>query len=364
MRYLFVLLVALFLLAPAVVMTQTAPAVEPGTRVRVVLARGSRSMWSPPQVLQGTVTAVSADSISLRLDAGASPVTLATASIVRLEVSRGMSSRMENAVWQGAVHAATGATYWPLLDRDRDRSSESWTRDVLVGSAVGAAIGAVVGALHPQERWQRARKGPAPGEFTIPEPIPSPRIAVGGGLALLGVEQVSGVGQHVQATVRLTPGASFLHLRGELLYGRAEGSGSPFACERAPDMYCLGRSDQTRQFGIGVSAVGDAPFTWGPFQPYGIPLGMAMYHRRTRSSESQGPTTNCIIGGEIVSCPDNPPFETIHFATQKTGIGVNTGGGLRTRVGDAQVFAEVRVHTILERGGYSGSVPLTFGIAF
>jgi hypothetical protein len=235
---------------------------------------------------------------------------------------------------------------------------------MLVGAAVGATIGVIVGALDPEERWRRARKGPAPGEFTIPEPIPSPRVALGGGMAVLGAGEIAGVGQHAQASVRVTPDGGVFHLRGEVLYGSAEGSGSPFACERVPDIYCFGRSDQTRQYGAGVSVVGDAPFSWGPFQPYGIPLGIGAYHRRTHSTESQGPTTICIIGGEPVSCPNNPPFETIRYTTQTTGFGVNIGGGLRTRVGDAQVFAELRVHTILERGGYSGSVPLTFGIAF
>jgi hypothetical protein len=130
------------------------------------------------------------------------------------------------------------------------------------------------------------------------------------------------------------------------------------------DIYCYGRSDETRQYGVGISVVGDAPFTWGPFRPYGIPLGIGAYHRRTRSRESQGPTTNCIIGGQIVSCPDNPPFETIHFATQKTGIGVNTGFGVATRVGSANAFVELRAHTVLEAGGYSGALPITFGIGF
>ncbi len=290
---------------------------EPGTRVRVVLARGSRSIWSRPQILQGTVTSLNADSISLRLDAGAGPVTLATASIARLEVSRGVPSRLESAAWSGAVLGVQGISLWPAV-RDRDlNNSDSWSRDVLVGAAVGATIGVIVGALEPREQWRRARKGPAPGEFTLPEPIPSPRIAVGGGAALLDEGRGSGAGQHIQAIVRLTPRTSFLNLRGEFLHAR---------------------SSRTRQYGAWISVAGDAPFTWGPLQPYGIPLGIGVYHRET--------------GGAIGD------------TTQNTGFGVNSGGGLRTRVGDAQVFAEVRVHTIMERGGYSGSVPLTFGIAF
>jgi hypothetical protein len=343
MQYVLVLFIALFLHAPAPAVGQEALAVEPGTRVRVVLARGSRSIWSRPQILQGTVTALNADSISLRLDAGAGPVTLATASIAQLEVSRGVPSRLESAVWQGAVLGRQGAVYWPILTEKDRGSSDSWDRDMLVGAAVGTAIGVVVGALDPAERWRIARKGPAPGEFTIPEPVPSPRIALGGGVAMLDEGRVSGVGQHVQATVHLTPRARFLKLRGELLHAR---------------------SDRTRQYGAGVSAVGDAWYTWGPFQPYGIPLGIGVYHRQTRSSASREPAMSCLVGEEGVSCPSTPPFETFRYTTQTTGFGVNTGGGIRTRVGDAQLFVELRFHTVLERGGYSGSLPLTFGIGF
>jgi hypothetical protein len=362
MHYVLVLLVTLFLLAPAAAAGQGAATLEPGTRVLVVLARQSSSLWSRPQMLQGTVTALNVDSISLRLDAEASTVTVATASIAQMAVSRGVPSRLESAVWQGAVLGLQGVSLWPAV-RDLN-NSDSWSRDVLVGAAVGATIGAIVGALEPREQWRRARKGPEPGEFTVPEPTPKPRVALGGGMALLGAGEISGVGQHVQATMRLTPRGSLLHLRGELLYGSATGSGSPFACERVPTIYCLGRADQTHQYGGGVSVVGDAPFTWGPFQPYGIPLGIGVYHRQTHSTESQGPTTICLIGGELVSCPNNPPFETFRYTTRTAGFGVNIGAGLRTRVGDAQLFAEVRAHTILERGGYSGSAPLTFGIAF
>ena len=312
-RVLLRLLLLLCVLAPPSLAAQQADPLTPGTRVRVILARGSRSIWSRPQILQGTVTAVSADSLSLRLDAEAGPVTLATASVAKLEVSQGIPSRLESAVWQGAVIGLQGATTWPAVrDRNFD-NSDSWERDVLVGAAVGAAVGVVLGALNPAERWRRARKGPAPGEFTIPRPVPGPRIAVGGGLALLDEGRGSGAGQHLQAIVRLTPRASFLNLRGELLHAR---------------------SDRTRQYGAGISAAGDAPFTWGPFQPYGIPLGIGVYHRQTS--------------------------DTI----RATGFGVNFGGGLRTRVGDAQVFTEFRAYTIMERDGYSGFVPLTFGISF
>lgn len=364
MRHLLVLCINLFLLAPAAAVGQTTPAVEPGTRVLVVLARQSRSMWRPPQVLQGTVTAIRADSLTLELDAAAAPVTIAADSVARLYVSRGVPSRLESAVWQGALYGWQGAAYWPML-RDLDRSaSGAQDRHVLVGAVVGATIGAVAGALSPREAWQPARKGPAPGEFTLPEPILSPRVALGGGLALVDAGKTSGVGQHVQVTVRLTPRSGFLHSRGEFLYSSGTASGNPFDCERVPDIYCFGRSDRTHQYGLGISAVGDAPYTWGPFQPYGIPLGIGVYHRRTHSSESQGPTTTCFIGGEVVSCPNNPPFETIHFATQRTGMGVNTGGGIRTRVGNANVFVELRAHTVWEAGGYSGSLPITFGVGF
>jgi hypothetical protein len=208
MRYLFVLLAAFSLLAPGVIEAQEAPAVEPGTRVGIVLAGQSRSIWSRPQVLQGTVTALHADSISLRLDAEATTVTVGTASIARLEVSRGVPSRLESAVWSGALLGVQGMSLWPAVRDGALNNSDSWSRDVLVGAAVGATIGVIVGALEPREQWRRARKGPAAGEFTVPERLPSPRVAVGGGLALVGAGETSGAGRHLQAAF-FTCGASF-----------------------------------------------------------------------------------------------------------------------------------------------------------
>ena len=358
------LLLALLSAAPLSLAAQQDIQLEPGTRVRITLAREGRSIWSRAQVLQGTLTAESTDSLSLELDLGISPVSVAKASIARLEVSRGESSRWESAVWRAATYAGTGAAYWQLLDDDRSDDSDSWARGILLGSAAGAAVGAVLGALNPQEQWQRAKRGPETGDFTVPEPARIARIAVGGGLAAVGGDQLSGVGRHIQATVRLTPANRLFYARGELLYASADASGSPFACERVPDTYCFGRSDAHRQISAGVSVVGDAPFSWGPFQPYGIPLGIGVYHRSTRSSETQGPTTTCVIGGEVVSCPDNPPFETVRYTIDALGFGVNTGAGIRARVGDAQVFVELRAHTVLERKAFSGSVPVTFGLSF
>ena len=360
MRRLLIPLVTLLLLAPVSVVGQTTPAVEPGSRVRIVLARQARSAWSPRQVIQGTVTALSRDSLTLRLDAAAAPVTLATTSIARLEVSHGVPSATRSAVLQGVLGAGAGAVYWPTIDNQRSGSS---SKAVLIGAAVGAATGALTGALFPQEQWQRVQWPTRPGVERVTQNMPTaPRVSFGGGMIVTHADGINGVGQHVQARVHLAPLSHSMRLQGELLYGHASGSASPLACERVRQ--CFGRSDETHQFGAGLSVVHELFHPLGPFQPYLVPIGVGGYHRRTESVEHQGPTAICVIGGQVESCPDNPPVARIDYSTASTGVGVNTGFGISARIGSARAFAEMRAHAILERDGYSSSLPITFGIAF
>jgi hypothetical protein len=188
------------------------------------------------------------------------------------------------------------------------------------------------------------------------------RIAVGGGMFVTSADRINGVGQHVQAKVHLAPLSHSMRLQGELMYGSASGSASPMACERVRQ--CFGRSDETRQLSAGLSVVQELSVPLGPFQPYLVPIGVGGYHRRTESVEHQGPTAICVIGGQVESCPDNPPFARIDYNTASSGVGVNTGFGLSARIGSARAFAEMRAHAILERDGYSSSLPITFGLAF
>ena len=335
---------------------------EPGSRVRVVLARqsGSFGTGGPRHTLQGTVTASSAYSLSLELDAGSVPVTLPMASVAQLEVSQGSPSRAKSAVMQGVLAAGAGALYWPVLGSDEDKPRST------AKAAVGAATGAVVGAMYPQEEWQRVQLPRRPGTSpTVPElPRPS-RIAIGAGAVLTQTDRIVGTGQHVQVSALLAPLSHSMHIRGEFLYGSAEGSGSPFSCAQVEQVYCVGRRDETRQYGAGLSVVWDRSVPLGPFRPYAVPLGVGVYHRQTASTEHQEPTAICVIGGEIVACPNNPPSATVRYDTDRTGVGVSLGGGLQTRIiGRANAFIELRAHMVLEQGSYAGSLPLSFGLSF
>ena len=147
------LLLALPLSAPA----QEAAPLSPGTRVRLSLERQSQPKGlAPSPALQGALTAVGPDSVTLRLHPGATPVSVAVHAIRRIEVSRGVPSRLESALRQAVLLGALGAVEFPLLDRN-ERSFGSTGEAALAGAAIGAAAGAISGALFPRERWRRVR---------------------------------------------------------------------------------------------------------------------------------------------------------------------------------------------------------------
>jgi hypothetical protein len=140
--------------------------------------------------------------------------------------------------------------------------------------------------------------------------------------------------------------------------------GSPFACERVEQLYCLGRTDENRIGGAAVFV--RATSRWfGSTQFYFDPIGAGVYHRRTRSQEFQGPTGLCVVDGQVVSCPDNPPWATFDYRTSRTSLGVNTGFGMLAQLGGLRVFAELRAHRLFESGeSIAGAVPLTVGVVF
>jgi hypothetical protein len=97
---------------------------------------------------------------------------------------------------------------------------------------------------------------------------------------------------------------------------------------------------------------------------YLTPLGVGVYHRRTRTSEWEAPTGICIDGGKVVSCPDNPPFTEFTATTSARSLGWSTGGGVEMALGRGRAFVEARAHGLLEGEGMGGALPLTVGFSF
>jgi opacity protein-like surface antigen len=189
------------------------------------------------------------------------------------------------------------------------------------------------------------------------------RIAVGVGPGVTQSDHLSGGAKHLQASAHLLQVMDGLSLRGEALLQQGTISGSPFSCVQARQQYCTGRSDQNRLLGAGLYSRVDLA-SGGRVTAYVTPIGLGVYHRRTRSSEWEGPTNLCMEGTAIISCPGNPEWTQFTETASKLSLGWNTGGGVEVAVGAGRVFAEVRAHQLLEGEGMAGALPLTIGVSF
>ncbi len=199
----------------------------------------------------------------------------------------------------------------------------------------------------------------------LPLPVAAQsRIAVGVGPGVTQTDDLSGGARHVQASAHLLEVMDGVSLRGEAILQQGTVSGSPFSCRLARQQYCTGRSDENRLMGAGVYTRLDLA-TGGRFTAYLTPVGLGAYHRRTRSSEWEGPTGICIQDETLASCPSNPEWTQFSATTSRLSLGWNTGGGVEMAVGRGRVFAEVRAHRLLEGGdGMAGALPLTLGVSF
>lgn len=189
------------------------------------------------------------------------------------------------------------------------------------------------------------------------------RIAVGVGPGVTQSDDLSGGAKHLQASAHLLEVMDGISLRGEALVQQGTVSGSPFSCVQARQQYCTGRSDDNRLLGAGVYSRVDLT-SGGRVTAYLTPIGLGVYHRRTRSSEWEGPTNLCTEGTAIVSCPSNPEWTQFTATSSVLSLGWNTGGGVEVDVGAGRVFAEVRVHQLLEGEGMAGALPFTIGVSF
>jgi opacity protein-like surface antigen len=188
-------------------------------------------------------------------------------------------------------------------------------------------------------------------------------LAIGVGPGFTQSDDLSGGARHAQLSLHLLRITDGLTVRGEALYQQGSMTGSPFTCQLARQRYCTGRSDDNRLMGAGVYTRLDVADN-GVVRAYATPVGLGLYHRRTHTSEWEGPTTLCIEDGQAVSCADNPPFTQFTETTSRLSLGWSTGAGVDVKVGRGRAFAEVRAHGLLEGEGMAGAVPLTLGYSF
>jgi hypothetical protein len=144
-------------LLTAPVLTLAAQIVSPAVGQRVRLRTATTSPW-----LVGTLVAVDADTLRLRVADSAPVVSVARATIGRLDVSGGRHSNAGRGAVYGAavlgglgllagVACANSDTYtWVRCDGGDVAALTVW------GAAFGAGFGALIGAMSHREDWQSA----------------------------------------------------------------------------------------------------------------------------------------------------------------------------------------------------------------
>ena len=152
-----------------------------------------------------------------------------------------------------------------------------------------------------------------------------------------------------------------MQLRGELFHQEGTNGGAG-KCERLGAQYCIGTSDRNRLTGLSATLhvpLGDR----GRLSAY-VPLGVGLYHRRTRTTETEGPIAICTDNGVLAPCPGNPPLRSVTYDDDATLAGYNVGVGLLARVSKAKVFVEMRAHDLLESDSRAGAVAFSVGVRF
>jgi hypothetical protein len=141
-------------LCPAQVSAQTIPAIDAGARVRV---------WTADKhTVAGRVEARTPDALVIRPDGQTTTISLPVATLQRIDVSRGTSSRRSSA-WRSAkrgalIGAVLGASSLALQHEEVGGGTsvvEAAALGTWSGGLFGGAIGAVVGALSRHEHWER-----------------------------------------------------------------------------------------------------------------------------------------------------------------------------------------------------------------
>lgn len=150
------ILILIVCLLPVQLAAQATPAIDVGARIRV---------WtSDMRKFTGRVEALTSDILVLQPDGQTASVSMPVATLIRIEISRGLLSR-KNSAWRhakwGAVIGAVPGAISLGLQHEQVGGGSSVAKATALGAwsggLFGGLIGAVVGAAHPGENWERVR---------------------------------------------------------------------------------------------------------------------------------------------------------------------------------------------------------------
>lgn len=139
---------------------QWSPDLRVGARVRLQLPEAEfQYMGSRGQLVRGTVAHLFPDTLYLRLGDSVGTVAIPRALIRRLDVSRGIPSRIGSAARTGLFWGLALGLVTALYPQ-REPATRSHTEEAAIGAGVGFSLGAMFGAIYPLERWKRLRLEP------------------------------------------------------------------------------------------------------------------------------------------------------------------------------------------------------------
>jgi hypothetical protein len=190
----------------------------------------------------------------------------------------------------------------------------------------------------------------------------SPRWLVGFGWAGTSMDDLGGSGFHAHLARHIPRVWIFDNVRVAASGGNGNADGSPFSCRQADQIYCFGRSDE--HIWAELDVMPTATVIEGDAVDFYAMTGPGIFFRRSRSDEMQGPATFCFIDGQLVSCPDNPPFQEFSKTDRVWGAAWTIGWGFKG-AGSLKWFVEMRAHVIWEgRDERSALLPIMVGVGF
>ena len=132
---------------------QTPDTATIGHRVKITL-RADTVAGHPRQLLFGNLISKTRDSLGIQLGAGTAPLTVSTAGVDKLHVSRGVPTRKQSATGGAIGGAVVGAGFGVVLMLVSDANVWDLFKHMFMDSALGAGLG----ALMPQESWKRVQR--------------------------------------------------------------------------------------------------------------------------------------------------------------------------------------------------------------
>lgn len=157
-------ILSVIIFAPPLVAQEYAllESLSPGNRVRVTAPKFfqkiklSRPLRKKTRIV-GTVMAVNADTLSLRIKKQSEPLMIPLSYLKKIEVSRGKKSRAIKGAFVGFLVGFATAEAVCADIRYEDSGTmgpDQWACGLLIGGPAGGVIGAVMGAASKGDRWE------------------------------------------------------------------------------------------------------------------------------------------------------------------------------------------------------------------